>query len=112
MNDTDPLPARFTISDAAKQEIENIRVAWNERFNDPAEVVMVGWGEGRTHAGQPWENIVVSFYGRSQYADIAHSIQQVSGLPVVFFTIPLHATKFDGKIVDFAPAGWFFLRNP
>ena len=112
MSDTDILPARFIISAAAKREIENMRVFWNANSTDPADVVSVSWAQWRPHVGEPWWNVIVNFYGRSQRDEIAHGIQQVSGLPIVFFTIPKFAAKFDGKIVDFAPNRGFFLRDP
>jgi hypothetical protein len=43
---------------------------------------------------------------------IAHGVQEVSGLPVVFFTTAEHSPKFDRKIVDHAPQKRFFLRDP
>lgn len=112
MSDPDIIPARFTISAEAKREIEYIRGLWDATFPDPADVVMVGWGEWQPNHGDPFESVIVSFYDRSQREQIAHGIQQVSGLPVIFFTIPLHAPKFDGKVIDFDPSRGFVLNDP
>lgn len=106
----EPLRATFTISTAARQEIEKLRTDWNAQSDDPADVVMIGWGEIRPRNGAARECIVVSFYGSSQHEEIAPAIQQVSGLPVVFFTVPRHAPKFDGKVVDYQPKQGFYLR--
>jgi hypothetical protein len=110
MSHTDILPANFTISSAAKREIEVIRRLWNAQFADQAGVLMVGWGLYRFNSGRKGEGVIVSFYGESQHSEIAHGIQQVSGMEVVFFTIPQYAAKFDGKILDHAPERGFFLR--
>lgn len=107
---TDVLPANFTISVAAKHEIENLRRQWNEQSPDPAAVLMVGWGLFRFNSGQQAENVVVSLYGESQLAQVAHGIQEVSGTKLVFFTTPEYHHKFEGKVLDFAADQGFFLR--
>lgn len=104
--------AQFTISDAVKREIENMRQFWNSRLDDPADTVLIGWSEVRPHTGSAYECVMVSFYGRSQRSEIAHGIQNVSGLPIVFFATAKHAPIFDGKVVDFTPERGFFLRDP
>jgi len=112
MSDTDILRANFTISDAAKREIENIRRLWNEKFTDPAAVVMVAWGFYHFNSGEKAENVVISFYSQSQLPTVAHGIQHVSGIDLVFFTLPEHLPKFEGKIIDHTPDRSFFLRKP
>lgn len=108
----DVLPANFTISDNAKIAIEDIRRDWNARFDDPAAVVWVAWGLFRPHAGEPFEDVVVSFYAQSQVAQNADGIQTVSGVDLVFFTIPEYHHHFEGKVLDFEAGKWFFLRDP
>ena len=112
MTESDILPVNFTISAVAKQAIERIRQDWDEQFPDPAAVAMIGWGIFNLNSGQKGENVVVSFYAESQLAEVAHAVQEVSGLKVVFFTTPEYYPNFEGKILDFADDRWFFLRNP
>jgi hypothetical protein len=112
MSGTDILRANFTISDAAKREIENLGRFWNENVPDPAGVLMVSWGFYQFNSGEKAENVVVSFYPRSQLPTVAHGIQQVSGIDVVFFTLPEYLPKFEGKVIDHTPERSFFLRTP
>jgi hypothetical protein len=111
MTRADTLSVNFAISPAAKREIEIIRQQWNAKFSDPAAVLMVGWGLFHDDSGRGSENVVVSFYAKSQLPEIAHGIQTVSGIEVVFFTTPQHHSKFEGKIVDYAIDRGFFLRS-
>jgi hypothetical protein len=112
MTDAAVLPVNFSISAEAKLEIENLRRFWDGKSQDPAAVVAIAWGLFTSNAGERWENVVVSFYGRSELDRIAHGVQEVSGLPVVFFTTPEHSPKFEGKVVDHTPQKGFFLRRP
>jgi hypothetical protein len=112
MRNPDVLPANFIISPAAKAEIANLRQFWDARSLDTAAVVVIAWGIFTSHAGRHWENVVVSFYGKSELSQVAHGVQQVSGLPIVFFTTPEHHPKFEGKVVDYDEARGFFLRDP
>jgi hypothetical protein len=108
----DILTANFTISENAKSAIEDIRRDWNARFDDPAAAVMVGWGLFSPYSGPPFEDVIVSFYGQSQLSGIASALQTVSGLDVIFFTTPEHHHHFEGKVLDYEPERWFFLRSP
>lgn len=90
----------------------NIRVACNAVSDDRADTIMIGWGEVRPHVGSPYGCVIVSFYSLSQRSEIAHGIQNVSGLPIIFFTTAKYAPLFDGKVVDVAPDLSFFLRDP
>ena len=112
MSGPDILRANFTISDAAKREIENLRRFWNENVPDPAAVLMVSWGIYHFNSGEKAENVIVSFYPKSQLRMVAHGIQQVSGIDVVFFTLPKYLPKFEGKVIDHTPERSFFLRAP
>ena len=113
MSDAEIPVARFVISKRAKDEIEHIRTLWNAEFPDnPADVASIDWAQWRPNVGEPWWGVCVSFYGRLQRAEIAHGIQIVSGLPVIFFTTAEHAPRFDGKVIDFAQGEGFFLRAP
>ncbi|MFL5149837.1 MAG: hypothetical protein ACJ8DN_17090 [Microvirga sp.] len=107
----DVLPANFTISDAAKLEIENLRQFYDAKSSDPAAVVMIAWGLFASNTGRRWENVIVGFYGQSELDQVAHGVQEVSELQVVFFTTAEHHPKFEGKVVDHDQARGFFLRD-
>jgi hypothetical protein len=112
MRDAAVLPANFSISPEAKLEIENVRRFWDGKSQDPAAVVAIAWGFFTSNVGERWENVVVSFYGRSELGRVAHGVQDVSGLPVVFFTTPEHHPRFEGKVIDHGARTGFFLRDP
>jgi hypothetical protein len=103
--------ANFTISENAKQGIEKLRQAFNARSSDPAMVPTVGWAKYMPNSGDPYEQVAVTFYGRSQYDEIAAAIQTVSGIDVVFLPQSRDYQKFDGKVLDFANDAGFFLRG-
>ena len=102
----------FAISDGGKRGIEIMRQSFDAHSSDPPDVLCVGWGRFMPNSGSAFENLAVSFYGRSQRLEIADAIQDVSGLPVVFFATPKDYTKFAGKVLDFADDRGFFLRTP
>jgi hypothetical protein len=54
---------------------------------------------------------VVSFYPRSQFAEVEHGIRVVSGLPLIFFVTKDTAAHFAGKQLHYEEGGWFFLRD-
>ena len=112
MNGTDILRANFTISNSAKREFENLRRFWNENVPDPAGVLVVSWGFWHFNSGEKAENVLVSFYGQSQLPKVADGIQRVSGIDLVFFTLPEYLAKFEGKVLDHTPERSFFLRKP
>ncbi|MEA2954020.1 MAG: hypothetical protein QOJ96_3540 [Alphaproteobacteria bacterium] len=103
--------ANFTISENAKHGIDNLRQAFNARSSDPAMVPTVGWAKYMPNTGDPYEQVAVTFYGRSQYDEIAAAIQIVSGIEVVFLPQSRDYEKFDGKVLDFAADTGFFLRD-
>src|SRR3954452_23790375 len=106
-------PAKFSISSAAKLAVDRLRAEYDARFpDDPAAVASVGWGIIVPDSGPRSERVVVGFYRRSQLEDVAHGIQHVSGVPLIFFTTPKYAPKFDGKVLDHANESGFFLRDP
>ena len=75
-------------------------------------MVMVAWGHYSFNSGEKAENVVISFYSESQLPMVAHGIQHVSGIDVVFFTLPEYLPRFEGKVIDHAPDRSFFLRKP
>ena len=104
--------ANFTISDNAKRGIDLMRHGFEEASSDPAAVLSIAWGRFMPDAGTPFENVVVSFFGRSQVPQIADAIQLVSGLEVVFYTRPKDYPTFEGRVLDFDDDRGFFLRGP
>ena len=108
----DILPINFTISVAAKHAVEKIRADYDAAWpDDPAAVLCVGWGITIPDSGPRSESVVVGYYQRSMLADIAHGIQEVSGVKLVFFTTEEYHGNFAGKVLDFARDLGFFLRE-
>jgi len=106
------LPVNFTISAAAKQAAEKLRADYDAAYPaDPAAVLCVAWGITIPDASPRSENVVVGYYQRSMLGDIAHGVQEVSGVKLVFFTTEEFHGKFEGKVLDFAAERGFFLRS-
>ncbi len=107
------LPVNFTFSERAKEAAEMIRAEYDTRWpEDPAAVLCVAWGITVPNAGPRSETVVVGYYQRSMLADVAHGIQEVSGVKFVFFTTEEYHAKFAGKVLDFERDRGFFLREP
>jgi len=108
------LRANFTISDAAKVAIEQIRKQYDAQWPDnPAAVACVAWGIVVPHDGAPQSGrVIVGFYQRAMLADVAHGIQEVSGVKLIFFTTEQYVANFDGKVLDYADEHGFFMRAP
>jgi hypothetical protein len=113
MSDSDIPRANFTISEQAKAGIARIRREYDALFpNDPAAVISVAWGIAMTDAGPRFEGVVIGIYPQSQFAEVAHGIQVVSGVPLIFFTTAEYRPKFDGKVLDYTAQAGFFMRLP
>ena len=112
MSQSEILRANFTISPAAKNAIDQIRRDHDAQFADPAAVLCVGWGFYIPNSGPRWENVTISFYTRSEFADVAHGIQEVSGIKLIFFTTEEYLDRFEGKILDYSGSEGFFMRKP
>ena len=112
MSDDDSPRANFTISDAAIREFENLRQYWNENIPDPAGVLTVSWGLYHFNSGEKAEGVIVSFFSQSELPRVAHGIQRVSGIDLVFNTWQQYLPKFEGKVLDHTPERSIFLRNP
>jgi hypothetical protein len=105
------IPAiNFTISANARRGFEVLRQSFNAHSSDPAGVLCIGWGRFMPHSAPPFENVVVSFYGQSQRAEIAGAIQQVANLEIAFFATPKDCANFEGKMLDFDDDRGFYLR--
>jgi hypothetical protein len=109
MPDEPILPVNLTISPAAWAEIDYVRHLSDQRSDDKADVLMIGWGKTILNDGRSWSHVVVSFYGKSQRHQIDHGVQFVNGADVIFFTAPEHHHRFEGEIVDFDRDKGFFL---
>jgi hypothetical protein len=72
----------------------------------------VAWGIIVPNDGPRSEAVMVGFYQRSMFDDIAHGIQEVSGVKLVFFTTEEIYGKFEGKVLDYSNERGFFLRAP
>jgi hypothetical protein len=111
MTHPDVPPINFTVSAQARRGFDLTRQEFDRQSADPAAVVCIGWGRMTYHSGEVAENVVVSFYARSQYDEIADAIQRVCDIDVVFIPTPDDHRKFEGKILDFENDRGFFLRS-
>jgi hypothetical protein len=112
MSQSEILRANFTISPAAKVAVERIRRDHDAQFPDPAAVLSVGWGFYIADSGPRWENVTIGFYTTAELPDVAHGIQEVSGLKLIFFITEEYLDRFEGKVLDHSDAQGFFMRNP
>jgi hypothetical protein len=109
----DILPANFTISADGKRGIEKIRAEYQAEFpDDPPAVAYIAWGIVVPNVGARFERVVVGYYQMSQLADVAHGIQEVSGVRLIFFTTEDYYGKFSGKVLDYTDDVGFFLSEP
>jgi hypothetical protein len=104
----------FTISDAALAALASLKAHMTRDDPDnPPAVAMVAWGLFYDKQNQKrLENVIVSFYPRSQLAEVEHGIRVVSGLPLIFFVTKETAAHFAGKQLHYMEGDWFFLRDP
>ncbi len=72
---------------------------------------MVGWGIFNLDTGEKFENVVISFYGKSDLPKVAHGIQNVSGIDLIFFTTEEYRHEFEGKVLDYSEEKKFFLAG-
>jgi hypothetical protein len=112
MPESEILRANFTISPAAKAAIERVRQDHDAQFgDDPAAVLSVAWGLFSHQSWQRWENVVISFYTRSEFADVAHGVQEVSGVKLIFFTMEEYLDRFEGKVLDHSESQGLFMNK-
>ena len=113
MVQSDILAANFTISAAGRAAAERLRRDYDAQFpEDPAAVLSVAWGIATFESGEQAENVVLGFYPRSMLAEVAHGIQEVSGVKLIFFTMRDYLDKFEGKVLDHTEDRGFFMRAP
>ena len=112
MTSPEILPANFTISAQAKRGFEKVRADYDAASpDDRAAVLCVAWAVTISESGPHMQNVLITYYPQSMLAEVAHGIQEVSGVKLVFFTTEEFYGKFEGKILDFTRDRGFFLRN-
>jgi hypothetical protein len=109
MSINERLVPNFTISDAAKIKIAALRSLWPSKTGENAGVLSVGWGQTTLNSGEQFEHVVIGFYAESQRPEIAHLLEQVSGLELLFFITPDNHSRFQGKVLDFTKDRSFHL---
>lgn len=103
--------ANFTITPRAVAAIDDLRRWWDSQVADPARVPAVAWGEYHLNTGERFSRVVISFYTDVEFDDIEEAIQEVSGVPLVFFVHDKDVFRFQGKALDFDEASGFHLRD-
>jgi hypothetical protein len=95
------LPVNFTISDAAKAEINHLRSIWQSMTNAEPDVMSVAWGNvvPNNNPVGTYGYVVVAFYPPEYRAEIAHALEHVSGLELLFFITKENHHRFAGKII-------------
>ena len=104
-------PKNFSISASAKLEIENLQKLWTQKTSEEAIALCLSWATYQQFDGKSWDNVAVSFYGRSQESEIAPLVRNVSGIKVVFFLRVGDVDKFKGKMLDYSKDRGMFLSN-
>ncbi len=90
-----------------------MRKAWVEKFPDEEpDIVVIGWGLVEYNNGKRAGMPMVSFYTKDRREEMIRHVQVMSGLEIIFFTIPPYLELFEGKVLDFAETRGFFLRDP
>jgi hypothetical protein len=107
---TDLPRVNFTIAPAAKAAIEQLRREHDERFS-PAGAIAISWGY-REGADPLTGNVTLGFYSQTQLPQIAHGLQEVSGVRFIYFTTDEFHPLFEGKVLDHSTERGFFLRAP
>lgn len=107
----DILPANFTISESGLIALKQLRKEAEPHYPDGTGVISIGWGlVYNNHNIKMYEHVLVTFYDNSQYKDIKDLIQTVSGIEIVFFITKEYYSKFEGKVLDYAPDKGFILK--
>lgn len=108
------LPAiNFTLSPACAAALRQVREDYDREADDPAAALSVSWGFLQPD-GSPEptaEGVIIGIYTQSMLPQIARGIRKVAGLDLIFFTIPQHAEKFAGKVLDYSRERGFFLGD-
>jgi hypothetical protein len=111
MSKSDITPVNFRISAAAARAMERVRREHDIQFpDDPAAVLSVGWGTYIAHSAKQFEGVVIGVYTRSSFPDVAHGVQEASGVKFIYFATEDVGRHFAGKILDHTDDRGFFLR--
>lgn len=71
------IPINFTISADAWSEIDRIRVAYDGKYPEKADVPMIAWGTTMTDNGRSIDGVIVGFYSTLERRYIEHGIQMI-----------------------------------
>jgi hypothetical protein len=112
MPNAELLRATFSFSPAARQAVEILKKDHDARFpGDPAAILSVGWGY--VDEAKPFDGaLALGFYTESRVKEVTDGIQDVSGVPLIYFTTERFHPLFDGKVIDHSAEQGFFLRQP
>ncbi len=104
-------PVNFTISDAAKKEIDHLRSIWKGMTNAEPDVMSIAWGNVVPHKNPAMTQgyLVIAFYPPEYRAEIAHALEYISGLELLFFITKENYYRFEGKIIHHTPEKSFHL---
>jgi hypothetical protein len=109
-----PVPAPFTISDAAVRKIGWIREQYREAFPDnPPVMPGVSLGQRLFDNGRRGpKQVFIAFWRASEFPPQAYDeVQRVSGVDLIFKVLDEDVPDFVGKQIDYAPDQAFFLRD-
>lgn len=105
--------ATFTIASKAKRKIALLRQVFDATSRaDPASVTAIAWARVMPKEGPDYEQVMVSFFTRSQLPSVVNLVQTVSNIDVVLLATREQARHFEGRILDFGNSDGFFLRRP
>lgn len=105
--------ATFTIASNAKRKIALLRQVFDATSRaDPAAVTAIAWALVMPKEGPDYEQMMVSFFTRSQLPSVVNLVQTVSNMDVVLLATREGARHFEGRILDFSNSDGFFLRRP
>ena len=112
VNRSNQLPGNFALALPAKRALERLRSEIDARYpEDPVAVVSIAWGY--SPGVNPLSgDVVIGFYPRSLMADVAHGVQEVFGMKLVFARARNSIRCSPARFSITKRAGGFFLRDP
>jgi len=102
-------PINFTISTDAWSEIDRIRAAYDRRYPEKADVLMIAWGTTMLDHGRSLDGVVAGFYSRLERPSIEHGIQHLDNRELVFFVTSETMKHFEGKTLSFTSERGLYL---
>ncbi len=100
----------FTLSSAAKAEIDYLRSTWQERTGDQPGLLAVAWGEVTMHSGEEFGQVIVTFLFDRRRGRDASLCRKGFGPRRDFFITEKHWWRFSDKLLDHSPEKSFHLR--